>query len=264
MDECHVEIKSSALNHHDPRIMHGINARIILLSGLIIIFLASAVFSGKISGQNKIKTDSINYGYLFSAILFRDTPLGEQWAKLKPEAESLYPNLKLKTKDDLHVTVIYIGKDWKKIPFDTLRAAMSVNITDTSYLVPEISVFGKNNNVVAVELKGISENLLNTIIAVKDKLNKAGLKKPEAYDRSFRAHVTLAETKDYQPNKEQLSELKRFREWICTRLDLSSLSLIIHPGMPVELMLAGATRPNSVPEYISVKAFYANQKNEKY
>ncbi len=235
---------------------------ITLLLSLAVMAVYGTVFSWKISGQEKNITDTtVNHGFLFSAILFRDTPLGERWAQLRPEAVTLFPNLKLKSVHDLHVTIIYIGKEWNDKNFDSLRAYMEVRISDTSYLIPAISAFGKKNHVAAVELKGISANLMNTILAAKDKLNKAGLKKPEAYDRSFRAHVTLAETKDDLPDREQSSELMLFQEWISSRLDLHSMNLRIEPGMSIELMLAGATRPSPVPEYISVEDFLTNQKD---
>ena len=116
-DECHDGIISSVLNHRDRRIMQGLNARIKLFSGLMVILLVTVVFSGITNGQdNTISNSAVNNGYLFSAILFNETPLGKRWAKMKPEAEKLFPNLKLKSAEDLHVTVIYIGKDWQKKP----------------------------------------------------------------------------------------------------------------------------------------------------
>ena len=208
---------------------------------------------GPPDGQFKINT-----GNLFSAILFGDTPLGERWSQLRPEAETLFPQLKMKAVSDLHITIIYIGKEWKAENLEVLREAMRIQITETSVLNPEITLFGRNRQVVVAELHGIPEKLQAQILGVKEKLNKAGFKKPEAYDTAFRAHVTLAESRDYQPNEEQARELQAFKEWIIRRLELSTLKLILDPAMTVRLMLAGATRPTPVPEYITVESFLRN------
>jgi 2'-5' RNA ligase len=132
---------------------------------------------------------------------------------------------------------------------------MAVEVQDTILLAPEIANLGRNNQVIVVELKGLLEQLTRRIIEVKLKLNEAGLKSPETYDSSFRAHVTLAEAKDNPPTDEQARELKAFQEWISARLDLTTLKVALDPSMPIQLMLAGASRPTPIPEYITVESF---------
>jgi len=208
-----------------------------------------------IQGEKRDAEKKRDTGSLFSAILFGKTELGQRWAKLRPEAETQFPHLKLKSVDDLHMTIIYIGKNWRRESLDTLRRAMAVQVQDTILLTPEIANLGRNNQVIVVELKGLLGQLTSRIIEVKLKLNEAGLKSPETYDSSFRAHVTLAEAKDNPPTDEQARELKAFREWITSRLDLITLKVALDPSMPIQLMLAGASRPTPIPEYITVESF---------
>jgi 2'-5' RNA ligase len=196
-----------------------------------------------------------NKGNLFSAVLFADTALGQRWAELRPEAEKLFPGLKMKAVADLHVTVIYIGEDWTIENLPALRKAMTVTIPGTLRLSPEVALIGRNQHVVVVDMKGIPESLQAQIFAVKAALNQAGLKKPEAYDASFRPHVTLAEARSSPPSEQQARELKAFKAWITPRLDLPTLSVVLEPSMPIRLLLAEATRPAPLPEYIPVEKF---------
>jgi len=213
------------------------------------------------SAQAETKNSAVpqNKGSLFSAILFGRTELGERWAKLRSEAESLFPQLKLKSFADLHMTLIYIGKEWDVEKLAVLRQALSLPIRDAIRFTPEITVFGKNNQVVVVELKGMPEELKGRIIELKQKFNEAGLKSPEASDNSYRAHVTLAETKNSPPTEEQVRDLAAFRERITSRLDLPTLNVVLDPTMPIQWLLAGATRPTPIPEYITVESFLANK-----
>ena len=209
--------------------------------------------------EKKDATLTQDKGFLFSAILFDNTPLGERWAQLRPEAEELFPHLKLKAVADLHVTIVFIGKEWDVEKLAVLRETLSIPIEETIRLIPEIAYFGSNNRVIAVELKGIPEDLLERIIGMKMKLNEAGLKSPDKYDDSFRAHVTIAEARDRPPTPEQARELQAFQEWIRPRLDFSTLEVVLDPTMPIQWMLAGATRPTPIPEYITVESFLSNE-----
>jgi 2'-5' RNA ligase len=233
---------------------------ILLLSLVHMLTLPSVGQEGVDSSRaERVSPDrQMEKGNLFSAVSFATTALGGRWAELLPEAGKLFPALKMKAVSDLHVTVIYIGKDWTVENLDQLRKAMAVHFTDTMRLTPEIATLGRNNQVVAVELKGIPEAFQAQVVAVKAKLNADGLKRPEAYDSSFRAHVTLAESKENPPTEQRRRELEAFRDWITLRLDLPSLQVLLEPAMPIRLMLAGATRPTPVPEYITVDSYLEN------
>jgi len=198
---------------------------------------------------------NVNPGNLFSAVMFGDTVLGRRWAALRPEAEKLFPHLKMKAVPDLHVTLIYIGPSWTVEGLPRLRQAMSVAFPETIHLTPAISTFGRANQVVVVELKGLPEAFQAQIASVKAKLNEEGLKKPESGDAFFRPHVTIAEAKTNPPTEEQARELAAFREWIGLRLDLSTLDPVLGSHTPVRLMLAESTRPSPIPEYIDVESF---------
>ena len=199
--------------------------------------------------------DALNKGNLFSAILFGDTALGRCWAALRPEAEKLFPALKMKAVEDLHVTVIYIGREWSVEELPRLRRAMAVTIDETIRLRAEIANIGRSQQVVVVDLIGLPQALQDQIFTVKAELNRAGLKKPETYDAAFRPHVTLAEARDRPPSEPQALELKAFQAWIAGRLDLANLDVVLGPATPIRLLLADATRPAPLPEYIPVEKF---------
>ena len=194
-------------------------------------------------------------GSLFSAILFADTPLGERWGKVRPEAETLFPHLKLKAVPDLHVTIAYIGKEWNVEKLALIRQTASLPMWGRIRLVPEIAYFGRKNRVIAVELKGLPEEWRERIVGMKRKLNEAGLKSPEASDSSFRAHVTLAEAKNMPPTEEEVRELEAFRQWIVLQLDFPTLEVVLDPTMPIQWLLADAPRPTPIPEYITVESY---------
>jgi 2'-5' RNA ligase len=209
-----------------------------------------AVRPAQATGAPEVKT-----GNLFSAVMFGETPLGRRWEKLRPEAEKLFPSLKLKAVPDMHVTVIYIGPGWTAEGWPELRRAMAVAFPETYHLTAEIAVFGRANRVVVVEFKGLPESFQAHIRQVKSRLNTSGLKKPETGDAVFRPHVTLAEAVENPPAERQVRELAAFKEWISSRLDLPTLNPVLGPETPVRFMLAGSTRPAPIPEYIEVEAF---------
>ncbi len=226
------------------------------------LFLLPALFLAfSLMGQEAAPAgEQLNRGNLFSAVLFGNTALGRRWAALRPEAEKLFPALKMKAVSDLHVTFVYIGKGWRNEDLPRLRQAMANAITAAFPLTPGIANIGRNSQVVVVDLQGAPEAFLARVAALKAELNTAGLKRPEAYDSSFRPHVTLGEAKDNPPTEQQARELKAFQEWIAGRLDLPTLGLALEPSMPVQLLLAEATRPEPLPEYITVESFLENSR----
>jgi len=221
--------------------------------------------SGSFFSQEPVKAVKANVpvppgnGSLFSAVLFAGTPLGERWAKVRPEAETLFPLLKLKAVPDLHVTIAYIGKEWNAEKLALIRQTASLPMWERIRLVPEIAFFGRNNRVIAAELKGLPEEWRERIAGMKMKLNEAGLKRPEASDSSFRPHVTLAEAKNMPPTEEEVRELEAFRQWIVSRLDLPTLEVVLDTAMPIQWLLADAPRPTPIPEYITVESYLSNK-----
>ena len=207
----------------------------------------------KVTTQNEIKVaeTKLNKGTLFTAIKFTDTELGKRWAKLLPEAEKLFLNITLTSEKDLHMTVVFIGGNWQIENLEALRKAIPAHFTETVHLNPEIGYIGQNNQVVCVLLKGIPDQVETQFILLKAKLNKAGLKGPDRYDGSFDAHVTFAQSRNVE-------QLKAFKEWITSQLDLSTMHLVLDPSMPIQFLLAGATRPTPGPAYITVDSFLAN------
>jgi 2'-5' RNA ligase len=194
-------------------------------------------------------------GLLFSALLFERTPLAERWAALRPEAEALFPAIKLKAVADLHVTIVYIGADWDAGKVAYLRQEVALPLKESVALTPEVAFFGRNGRVVAIELKGFPADLERRVIELKKRLSAAGVKQPEAYDGSFRPHVTIAEARSSPPSADEALQLEAFRRWLIPRLYLASLPVMLGPEMPVRWLLADAPRPDPIPEYVPVEAF---------
>jgi 2'-5' RNA ligase len=194
-------------------------------------------------------------GLLFSAFLFERTPLAERWAAIRPEAEALFPAIKLKAVVDLHMTVVYIGADWDADKAAFLRREVTLPRTQAVSLTPRVAFFGRNDRVVAIELKGFPGDLERRVIELKKKLSAAGVKPPEAYDGSFRPHVTIAEARNSPPGPEEALQLDAFRRWVTPRLDPATLSIVLEAEMPIRWLLAAAPHPDPLREYMPLEAF---------
>jgi 2'-5' RNA ligase len=203
----------------------------------------------------------VKKGYLFSAVSFADSAFGREWARLRPEAEAKFPGLKLAKPEDLHITVVYIGGDWKVEDLDRIRPHAEVAPTATGRMTPEVVRMGRNLQVVAVELHGAPAAWTDSVIAAKSALNGLGLKKPDAYDASFRTHITLAEARHSPPTAADSTELGEFQAWITPAVAAAPgrFSVAVGPRTVVRLWLAGATRPEDSPEYVTVEDFLARQ-----
>jgi 2'-5' RNA ligase len=203
----------------------------------------------------------VKRGFLFSSISLGKSALGVEWSRLRPEAEAMFPGLKLTRPEDLHITVIYIGGDWKDQDLGRIRAHARVVPASPGRMTPEIVRMGRNNQVVAIEELGAPQAWTDSVIAAKSKLNRLGLKQPDNYDTSFRTHVTLAEARHNPPSASDSTELATFTAWITPRVaaDPAKFSVEVGPKTRVELLLAGTTRPAGSPEYITVEAFLEAQ-----
>jgi len=203
----------------------------------------------------------VKRGFLFSSISLGKSVLGVEWSRLRPEAEAKFPGLKLTRTEDLHITVVYIGGDWKDQDLGRIRAHARVVPASPGRMTPEVVRMGRNNQVVAVEELGAPQAWTDSVIAAKNTLNRLGLKKPDNYDTSFRTHVTLAEARHNPPSASDSTELAGFAAWITPRVaaDPAKFSVEVGPKTRVELLLAGATRPEGSPEYITVEAFLEAQ-----
>jgi hypothetical protein len=89
-------------------------------------------------------------GSLFSTIACAPTPLGQEWANLRDEAAARFPGLRLTTVEDLHVTVVYVGPDWKVEDLGRIRALALVAPSEAVTFRPEVVRFGRNGHVVVV------------------------------------------------------------------------------------------------------------------
>jgi hypothetical protein len=200
---------------------------------------------------------AVRRGYLFSAVGFADSALGREWAALRGEAQERFPDLRLTQVADLHVTVVYVGADWRPEDLERIRAHALVVPAIPVRLTPEVVALGRNDQVVAVELHPATSAWGDSVVAAKAVLNRAGLRKPERYDSDFRAHVTLAQSAHAPPTPADSTALAAFRPWMAARIaaDPRRFTVTLGPTTPVLLLLAGATRPAGAPEYVTVEDF---------
>lgn len=184
-------------------------------------------------------------GNLFSAILLGETPLGAWWTSLRPQAAKAFPGLKFKQVADLHITVVYIG-GWSDAALPRLRAASLVSPDSDVHLQGTPARLGRDGRVLALDLHGIPEAWAREVIAARQSLATEGLRRADAYDATFRAHVTLAErTPTTGPN-----DLDRFEAWLKTQPPPPALRL--PQGTRPRLMLSGP-REAGQPEYRELK-----------
>ncbi len=202
-----------------------------------------------------LATKQLKRGSLFSAIQVQDTQLGKKWSQLYPEAKAAFPGLKIKKPQDAHITQVYMGGDWKFDQLATFASEAIVKPADTITLNATVERLGRNQQVVVAELHGIPSIWAERVVAAKTKLAQAGLRKADSFDSNFRGHVTLAESKNFQPTPEDAQQLEAFQAWIEGRLSKEDLQVTLGPSTPIELMLAGSTRPKDGPEYLSVENF---------
>jgi 2'-5' RNA ligase len=203
----------------------------------------------------------VKRGFLFSAISFADSAPGVEWSRLRAEAQAKFPGLKLTRPADLHITVVYIGGNWKAEDLDRIRAHALVTPANAGRMTPEVVRMGRNNQVVAVELLGAPQAWTDSVIAAKQALNRLGLKQADNYDTSFRTHITLAQARNNPPSAADSTELAGFMAWITPKVAEApaKFSVTVGPKTRVELLLAGATRPEGSPEYIAVEEFLEAQ-----
>ena len=203
----------------------------------------------------------VKRGFLFSAISCGESAFGMEWSRLRAEAQTKFPELKLAKAEDLHITVIYIGGDWRTEDLDRIRAHALVVPASPGRMTPEVVRMGRNSQVVAVEQHGAPQAWTDSVIAARSELNRLGLKKPDNYDTSFRTHITLAEARHNPPSESDSTELAGFMAWITPKVAAApaKFSVEVGPKTRVELLLAGATRPEGAPEYITVEDFLEAQ-----
>jgi hypothetical protein len=245
------------------------NAASILLSAAIV----AAIVTGASHAQpdsakatprtvdSRPSGSSVRTGNLFSAVTFADSALGVAWSRLRAEAVARFPGLRLTKVEDLHVTVVYIGGDWKAEDLDRIRARALVVPTASVRLTPEVVQLGHNSQVVAVELHGNSSVWADSVVTAKGALNRLGLKKPESYDTNFRSHITLAQASHSPPTPADSAGLAGFQSWMDAKLaeDPRRFTVTVGPTTRVLLLLAGTARPDGAPEYVTVEDFLEQQ-----
>ena len=159
-----------------------------------------------------VLSDGLGKVPLFSAIPLRDSALGRAWARLAPKARRDFPRLRIERPEDLHITLVYIGSGWSPGQIEAIARDSLIGPKDgilQSSVRPEI--FGKNGQVVALRLESVPADWSDRLQAAKLRLNEIGLKSPDAFDSSFKPHISLASSRDSMPDPQVM---KRFQEWL--------------------------------------------------
>lgn len=219
------------------------------------LFISFFLFISSLVSQELIKPNPVAKGALFSAVLFNESELAEKWTELKPVADSLFPGIKIKSVCDLHMTVVYIGNDWYKINPDSLKKELLFDFKENITLKAKPELFGRNKQVLVLELEGIPDIIKTKIADLKSGLNKKGYKKPDQYDSDFRAHITLGELKYGIPAEDGKELIAKFKNWIEQNPDIADIKITIGPETKISLMLAGINKDPSKPEYIKIEDF---------
>lgn len=234
-----------------------------LFASTLPVALAALLVAGSVQAQpdstSAPATPAVKKGNLFTAVSFAKTGFGKQWSRLRAEAQRRYPDLQMTRVEDLHVTVVYVGAGWTTGALDSVRALARVVPPAPVRHTPEVVHLGRSNHVVAVELHGESTAWGDAVVAAKAEMNRLGLKRPEGYDTNFRPHITLAQARSNRPSAADSTALAGFRSWMTARVaeKPGAWTVTIGPATPVLLLLAGATRPEGAPEYVTVEEFLA-------
>ena len=244
----------------NQRLLRSVVAAVVLAAGFLAGTLHAQTDSTRAAagpGTGSRAEPGVMRGNLFSAVTFGDSAFGAEWSRLRAEAQSRYPDLKLTLVEDLHVTVVYIGGGWKPADLDRIRALALVVPAASVRHTPEVVRMGRNQQVVAIELHGASRVWADSVVSAKAALNRLGLKKPESYDADFRTHITLAQARNHPPTAADSTALDGFRSWLATRIAKAPdrFSVTVGPTTRVQLLLAGTARPEGAPDYVTVEEF---------
>jgi hypothetical protein len=209
------------------------------------------------AGENPARVQAPRRGNLFSAVSLADSSLGREWSRLRPEALARFPELRLSETPDLHLTVVYIGGNWKEEDLDRIRSLALIAPATPERLAPEVVRLGAQDQVVAVELHAASPAWGEAVVAAKHTLNRLGLKQPESYDSNFRSHLTLAEAKHFPPSPAEADELAAFSSWLSARVaqDPAKFTVTVGPRTPVRLLLSNLPRAQGAPAYVPLEDF---------
>lgn len=225
--------------------------------------LAPAVFaSDSNSSELAIKCDQyllnhseVKRGALFSGILMGHTALATQWARHLPDAINRFPNLRFTKRVNLHLTLVHVGKDWTYQALQKVEHELTPGPFQTEKLTPKLELFGRFQQVVAVELTGASQDWLQRIVDSRVRLQQVGFRKGDTYDTRVRLHLTLAQIpKNGEPDENQKRELAELITWLPKQEGIRQAleqEVVLAAGTRVDLLLAtGASDYITIPEWI--------------
>ena len=229
-------------------------ARAAALAGALLALAVMSSSAASAEGATRRPAAAAGGGFLFSAVPLAGTPLARAWSSLRAELQPRFPHLELTLPEDLHVTVVYLG-EWRPVDLPRLRELALVAPATPVRLAPRVARFGRAGTVVVIELDPASADWPDAVVAAKAELNRRGLKRPDAYDESFRPHVTLARSRSGKTTVEESAELAAFEAWMGERIaaDPATFTLAFGPGTAVRLLVAGTARPDGAPRYVPVE-----------
>jgi 2'-5' RNA ligase len=187
-------------------------------------------------------------GYLYSSISLADTDLGKRWGEIRQEAVKLFPSLRMKDVEDLHITIVYVGDKWRTEGYSQYLDLMQVGPDRVYDFRAHLTRFGAIQQIVALHLGTVSRVWEENIMNARKILAERGLRDASNFDRDFQPHITLAEAPTRTGNSHrpmtaiEEAELESFHKWAEEKLQPVRLTIMIDGLTNVDLMVAGASK----------------------
>jgi hypothetical protein len=203
--------------------------------------------------ERAIKEKGIGKGNLFSALSVEKS-FRAKWEKIYPEAVKKFNLLEFNHPQDLHITVFYIGSDWKMNLIDKLKPLLQISPTaasvDSGVQLSEMS----DGKIIALRIVDFPHSWKEAIEKTNRVLNEMGLKRPDRWDNDFEAHISLAEARKSIPSEGERSQLDAFRKWIDEQMHIKSLRISLSPSPANTLFLSNVSRTSGT-KYITLDDF---------
>lgn len=190
-------------------------------------------------------------GRLFSGILLANTSFGKWWKKNYPQLQKEFPELNWTHPESLHITVVYIGKNWQNKACDDIMSSIIVPFKKIIVSSMKLSEFGPNGEILVMELMNLDKTWIESVQNRNLKLVSEGFKEKNKYDLNFRPHITLFKTPKSIKNPGKL--ISRARERIHKLEQINQWELTFQNNSKVHALIAGTVYATKQMKYIIIK-----------
>lgn len=185
-----------------------------LAAALLTSFLVRPAAASLSCPKEALDKDGKGAVLLFSAIPLASTPFGKSWEKARAELVKEFPGLRIEKTKNLHITLAFMGLGWDPAKLDEMEklGLEGPDVSSGPVILRSLpDLFSPQKNIVALNLGPVPNEWDERLIAKRDAMTEAGLRKRDRFDGVFKAHVSLASAPKPQ---EQRAELARFRSWM--------------------------------------------------